>query len=156
MSEIFEILMVVSFGASWPLNVIKSWKARTTKGKSLMFLLLILFGYVAGIISKLVNEAYMADFASKWYVLFFYIIADCAVILSFFIYNRGFVDKDATLDNLPDTMTIEEKQDYIDSIALRKKKSRWMPIMIIILSVPLMLDTLNIFVIEGLFGWKIF
>jgi polyferredoxin len=98
----------------------------------------------------------LAGYRISLYVLFAYIIADCGVILGYFIYNRGFVDKDATLDNLPDTMTIEEKQDYIDSIALRKKKSRWMPIMIIILSVPLMLDTLNIFVIEGLFGWKIF
>ena len=30
MAEIFEIIMIVSFGASWPMNVIKSYKARTT------------------------------------------------------------------------------------------------------------------------------
>ena len=60
MAEILEIIMIVSFGASWPLNVIKSYKTRTTKGKSLPFLLLILFGYVAGIASKLVNDSYMA------------------------------------------------------------------------------------------------
>lgn len=47
MSELLEIIMIVSFGASWPLNVLKSYRARTTKGKSLGFLLLILFGYVA-------------------------------------------------------------------------------------------------------------
>ena len=58
MAELFEIMMVVSFGASWPFNVIKSYKARTTKGKSLLFLCLILFGYVAGITSKFVNKAY--------------------------------------------------------------------------------------------------
>ena len=44
MPEIFEILMLVSFGASWPLNVIKSYKARTTKGKSIFFLILIEVG----------------------------------------------------------------------------------------------------------------
>ena len=33
MSEILEIIMIVSFGASWPMNVLKSYKARTTKGK---------------------------------------------------------------------------------------------------------------------------
>lgn len=69
MAEILEVLMVVSFGASWPFNVIKSYKARTTKGKSLLFLCLIFFGYIVGIASKLVNEQYMASFASKWYVL---------------------------------------------------------------------------------------
>ena len=61
MAEILEIVMIVSFGASWPMNVVKSYRARTAKGKSLGFLLLILFGYVAGIASKLVNEAYMAS-----------------------------------------------------------------------------------------------
>ena len=55
MAEILEVIMIVSFGASWPLNVIKSYKARTTKGKSLGFLCLILFGYVAGIASKFLN-----------------------------------------------------------------------------------------------------
>ena len=90
MSEILEIIMIVSFGASWPLNVMKSWRARTTKGKSLPFLCLILFGYVAGIVSKLVNETYMASFASKWYVLFFYVLnfTMVAVDLALYVRNR--------------------------------------------------------------------
>ena len=74
MAEIFEVIMIVSFGASWPLNLLKSYKARTTKGKSLAFLLLIFFGYIAGIVSKLINEAYMAEIGQKWYVLFFYVL----------------------------------------------------------------------------------
>ena len=89
MSEILEILMVVSFGASWPFNVMKSWKARTTKGKSLLFLCLILFGYVAGIASKLLNEAYMASFASKWYVLFFYVLNFIMVGADLVLYVRN-------------------------------------------------------------------
>ena len=97
MAEILEIIMIVSFGASWPMNVMKSWKARTTKGKSLGFLCLILFGYVAGIISKLVNEAYMADFASKWYVLFFYVLNFVMVGTDFILYFRNLrLDKEAT------------------------------------------------------------
>ena len=31
MSEILEIIMIVSFGFSWPMNVIKSYKARLDK-----------------------------------------------------------------------------------------------------------------------------
>ena len=72
MSEILEIIMIVSFGASWPMNVVKSYKARTAKGKSLAFLCLILFGYVAGITGKFLNPAYMSAFSEKWYVLVFY------------------------------------------------------------------------------------
>ena len=89
MAEILEILMIVSFGASWPLNVIKSYKARTTKGKSIAFLLLIFFGYIAGITSKLVNTEYMANIASKWYVLFFYVLNLSMVTLDLCLYFRN-------------------------------------------------------------------
>ena len=89
MAELLEIIMIVSFGASWPMNVIKSYKARTAKGKSLAFLLLILFGYVAGIASKLVNEAYMAQFAEKWYVLFFYCLNFVMVSADLIMYSRN-------------------------------------------------------------------
>ena len=90
MAEILEILMIVSFGASWPLNVRKSYLARTTKGKSLAFLLLILFGYVAGISSKLINETYMAQIGQKWYVLFFYVLNFLMVALDVCIYVRNY------------------------------------------------------------------
>ena len=90
LSEILEVIMIVSFGASWPLNVMKSYRARTTKGKSLPFLCLILFGYVAGIISKLVNDAYMANFASKWYVLFFYCLNFIMVAIDLGLYVRNY------------------------------------------------------------------
>ncbi len=89
MAEIFEVLMVVSFGASWPFNVIKSYKARTAKGKSLLFMCLILFGYIVGIASKLVNDAYMANFADKWYVLFFYCLNFVMVGADLIIYFRN-------------------------------------------------------------------
>ena len=89
MAELLEILMIVSFGASWPLNVIKSYKARTTKGKSIAFLLLIFFGYIAGITSKLVNVDYMANFASKWYVLFFYVLNFIMVGADIVMYIRN-------------------------------------------------------------------
>ena len=90
MAEILEVVMIVSFGASWPLNVIKSYKARTTKGKSPAFLLLIFFGYVAGIISKLVNDGYMAQIGHKWYVLFFYILNFIMVGADLLMYARNY------------------------------------------------------------------
>ena len=90
MAEILEIIMIVSFGVSWPMNVIKSYKARTTKGKSLWFILLILFGYVAGISSKFVNTEYMANFENKWYVLVFYIINFIMVSIDLGFYIRNY------------------------------------------------------------------
>lgn len=90
MSELLEIIMIVSFGVSWPLNVIKSYKARTTKGKSFSFLCLIFFGYIAGIASKLVNESYMASIGEKWYVLFFYVLNLLMVGADLCLYARNF------------------------------------------------------------------
>ncbi len=90
MSEILEVIMIVSFGASWPLNVIKSYKARTVKGKSLGFLCLIFLGYVAGISSKFLNESYMSSFSSKWYVLFFYVLNLIMVGTDLCIYIRNY------------------------------------------------------------------
>ena len=89
MAEILEIIMIVSFGLSWPANVMKSWKARSAKGKSVTFLCLILFGYVAGIASKFMNESYMDEFASKWYVLIFYCINLVMVSVDIVLYFRN-------------------------------------------------------------------
>ncbi len=89
MSEILEIIMIICFGFSWPMNVIKSYKARTAKGKSISFLFLIFTGYIAGIAAKFTNEAYMADFGSKWYVLFFYFLNITMVTVDICIYYRN-------------------------------------------------------------------
>ena len=84
MSEILEILMIVSFGISWPLNVIKSYRACTTKGKSLAFLLFIFGGYICGIAAKLTAPTF------KWYVLFFYVLNLVMVGLDLIMYVRNY------------------------------------------------------------------
>ncbi|MBQ9750227.1 MAG: hypothetical protein IJV87_06570 [Clostridia bacterium] len=99
MSDFLEIVMIVSFGVSWPMNVIKSYKERTTKGKSLAFILLILFGYVAGITSKFVNESYMANIGQKWYVLFFYVLNFIMVSADLCLYVRNYrLDKQRMIE----------------------------------------------------------
>jgi len=72
---------------SWPFNVIKSWRVRTAKGKSLLFLCFILIGYVAGITSKFVNPGF--SFAEKWYVLFFYFLNFAVVSADLVLYFRN-------------------------------------------------------------------
>lgn len=89
MSELLEIIMIVSFGASWPFNVIKSYKARTAKGKSVGFLCLIILGYIAGICSKFTNESYMTAFSEKWYVMFFYFLNLFTVSIDLLLYFRN-------------------------------------------------------------------
>lgn len=52
LAEILEIAMLVCFGCSWPISVYKSIKIRTSVGKSAVFNILLIVGYIAGIVSK--------------------------------------------------------------------------------------------------------
>ena len=54
-AEICEAIMIVCFGLSWPLSVYKSWKSRTTKGKSLQFEIFIWIGYIFGIAKNFIK-----------------------------------------------------------------------------------------------------
>lgn len=51
--SIYEAIMLICFGAAWPFSILKSWRARTSKGKSIFFLLVVLVGYAAGIMNKI-------------------------------------------------------------------------------------------------------
>ena len=53
MMSVFEIGMLLCFGASWPFAVVKTYKAKSVKGKSIFFLSLIFIGYIFGILHKL-------------------------------------------------------------------------------------------------------
>ena len=88
-AEFLEIIMVVCFGFSWPASLMKSYKARTAKGKSISFLFLIFTGYIAGIFSKFLSPAYMDAFSEKWYVLIFYFINITMVGAEIIIYFRN-------------------------------------------------------------------
>ncbi len=51
--SIFEIIMLICFGMAWPFSIYKSYTSRETKGKSVLFLFIIVAGYIAGILHKL-------------------------------------------------------------------------------------------------------
>ena len=52
---VLEFLMLFCFCFSWPFAIVKSYRARSTSGKSLPFMFLIIFGYVFGLVHKIVN-----------------------------------------------------------------------------------------------------
>lgn len=78
-SEILETLMLVCFGFSWPLSVIKNIKAKTAKSMSLPFIILILSGYIAGIASKFIS-------GNVGYVLIAYFINIISVSVNLVVY----------------------------------------------------------------------
>ncbi|MDR3312772.1 MAG: hypothetical protein LBS64_06545 [Spirochaetaceae bacterium] len=82
MADILEMLMVIAFGLSWPSNIIKSWKAKTSQGKSIVFLCFILAGYFCGISAKLIS-------AHLSYVFVFYILNSMMVSVDIVLYFRN-------------------------------------------------------------------
>lgn len=82
MGSIFETVMLLCFGFSWPMNLIKAYNAKTAKGTSLPFILLIIVGYVAGITAKIVT-------GQTNYVLAAYVLNLAIVLLNLVIYFRN-------------------------------------------------------------------
>ena len=64
--------MLVCFGISWPFNIAKSIRSRTAKGKSVAFELLIIAGYLCGLVGKFI-------LGNLSYVVFFY-VADILMV----------------------------------------------------------------------------
>lgn len=54
--SIFEAGMLLSFGAAWPVSIYKSYKSRSTGGKSWVFSAVVIIGYISGIIHKLLHS----------------------------------------------------------------------------------------------------
>lgn len=82
MQNILETVMLVCFGLSWPINLVKNIKAKTAKSTSLPFYLLITVGYIAGIAAKFVGN-------NINYVLIAYFINIFFVLLNIIVYFRN-------------------------------------------------------------------
>ena len=76
LAELLEAMMIVSFGISWPLSIIRSYRSRSTKGKS------VLFGYICGIVAKLMLHKYNLAF-------YFYILNITMVSIDICLYFRN-------------------------------------------------------------------
>jgi len=90
-APILETIMLVCFGFSWPMNLIKAYKARTAHSTSLPFILLIIAGYIAGISAKIA-------LGNINYVLVAYLLNLAIVSLNLVVYFRNItLDKKANV-----------------------------------------------------------
>ena len=74
--QLCEIAMLCLFGCSWPFNIAKALRAKTAKGKSIGFELLIFIGYIVGLFGKLYAYKQTGTLA---YSVWFY-IADILMV----------------------------------------------------------------------------
>lgn len=84
--EFTEIAMLVLFGFSWPFNIIKSYRSRTAKGKSIFFEIIVVIGYLFGLSGKFVTFYQTGHLAvSVW----FYIADIFMVGVDMLLYRRN-------------------------------------------------------------------
>ena len=103
-AHLFEAGMLVCFGFSWPLNVVKAYKARTAKGTSLAFIFLIITGYIAGITAKIINHQFN-------YVLAVYFLNLAIVMVNIFVYFRNKkLDRNNNMKKSENIIQINAKQ----------------------------------------------
>ena len=79
--SIFEIIMLVCFGFSWPFAIIKTIRVKNPAGKSYLFMSLVIIGYIAGCIHKIL---YSRDFVFWLYLLNTLLVATDLVLCLYY------------------------------------------------------------------------
>lgn len=105
LAHLFEAGMLVCFGFSWPINVVKAYKARTAKSTSLAFIFLIITGYILGIGAKVINHQFN-------YVLAVYILNLVIVLSNVLVYFRN-----RSLDKMREMEASGIKQPQVKKVA---------------------------------------
>lgn len=76
----FEALMLVCFGLSWPISIFKSLRTKKVAGKSPGFMIIVIIGYISGVIHKI--------FYSMDWVIYLYILNMIMVATDLVLYFR--------------------------------------------------------------------
>lgn len=50
--SVFEAIMLICFGMSWPVSIAKSLRTKIVSGKSPLFMAILCLGYMSGILHK--------------------------------------------------------------------------------------------------------
>ncbi|MCQ2429014.1 MAG: hypothetical protein MJ192_01655 [Clostridia bacterium] len=111
----------------------ESWKQDTPEAKKkearkrvliivgLTFLLLLIYFSV----NALVDQGVLAR-GWGFAVMIVYMVSFAGLLVGYLIYNRAFINKNVTVDMLPDDWSDEKKQAFVDDNKARQDKSRWL------------------------------
>jgi hypothetical protein len=62
--SLFEAIMLICFGASWPVSIAKSVRTKIVSGKSPAFMVIVCAGYLSGLVHK-------ALFSRDWIIILY-------------------------------------------------------------------------------------
>ena len=112
MIEVCETIMLICFGLSWPISLIRNIKSKSANGMNLQFTLLIIFGYVAGITAKILGGQF--NFVFAMYILNILVVS-CNVVVYFV--NRRY-DKIAEGKAVTTVKDVKVKKNVPDNAKL--------------------------------------
>ena len=123
--------------------------AKKDREQRLLLLLLLVNTVLLAVIYFAVPKIFFFRYLPQIYL-------GVAVLLAIWlvVYNRGFTRKNVTPEMLPDSMTAEEKQAWIDDGNRRFRRSRWVFTVILPIILTFLLDLLYLYfypLVEGLF-----
>jgi len=81
MEGLFEIIMLLCFGIAWPFSIYKAYRTRSNGSMSLIFLLTVIVGYIAGMINNIIN--------GMNYVIYFYAANMVMIIINTCLFIRN-------------------------------------------------------------------
>ena len=76
--SVFEVIMLICFGAAWPFSIAKAIRTKQVLGKSPLFLGIVSVGYLSGVIHKII-------YARDW-VIFLYVLNMVLIGIDLFLY----------------------------------------------------------------------
>ncbi len=80
METVFEAVMLMCFGISWPISIAKALRTKVVEGKSPVFMGVVWCGYLSGVLHKV--------FFSMDWVIMLYFINMVTVATDFFLYFK--------------------------------------------------------------------
>lgn len=83
--------------------------------------------------------------AAGYAIMILYMVSFAGLLIGYLLYNRAFVNKDVTVDMLPDDWSDEKKQDFVEGNRRRAEKSRWLLYLLIPFIFVFMAEALYLF-----------
>ncbi|MFH1414755.1 MAG: hypothetical protein ABIH89_01545 [Elusimicrobiota bacterium] len=85
--SIFEAIMLICFGVSWPVSIAKSVRTKVVSGKSPLFMAILCAGYMSGLVHKIL---YSYDWVTYLYAVNMLLVAtDLALYYRYLPKEKG-------------------------------------------------------------------
>lgn len=99
MSQVFEAMMLLAFGASWPAQILKTIRVKDPSGKSFIFLYLVIFGYLCGVAGKFTSTEWHRSWVLWIYLLDITMVAADTALSHYYLAHKRRLKKQEKLSS---------------------------------------------------------